>query len=148
MTTDLTSNPLARLNQAVTRAVPESALALLLRMGIAAPFLLSGRTKVEGLLTVSDSTLYLFAEEYRVPLLPSDLAAYAATYAEHLFPILIILGLATRLSSAALLGMTVVIQLFVIPSGWPTHLLWLGPLAWLIARGPGAISLDRLLKLD
>lgn len=148
MTSDAISNPLARVNQAITRAVPESLLALLLRMGIAAPFLLSGRTKVDGLLTVNDTTLYLFAEEYRVPLLPSDLAAYAATYAEHLFPILIILGLATRLSSVALLGMTVVIQLFVVPTGWPTHLLWLGPLAWLMARGPGAISLDRLLRLD
>lgn len=148
MTSDTISNPLVRLHQVITRAVPESALAMLLRLGIAAPFLLSGRTKVDGLLTVSDTTLYLFAEEYRVPLLPPDLAAYAATYAEHLFPILIIIGLATRLSAAALLGMTVVIQLFVVPTGWPTHLLWLGPLAWLIARGPGALSLDRMLRLD
>lgn len=148
MTSEVISNPLARLHQAITRTVPESLPALLLRFGIAAPFLLSGRTKVDGVLTVSDTTLYLFAEEYRVPLLPSDLAAYAATYAEHLFPILIILGLATRLSAAALVGMTLVIQLFVVPTGWPTHLLWLGPLAWLIARGPGAISLDRILKLD
>lgn len=139
---------LTRLYSAITGAVPDSVPALLLRLGVAAPFLLSGRTKVEGLLTVTDTTFYLFAEEYRLPLIPPDLAAYAATWSEHLFPVLIILGLATRFSAAALLGMTVVIQLFVVPTGWPTHLLWAGPLVYLLARGPGALSLDRVLRLD
>ncbi|NBB50809.1 DoxX family membrane protein [Rhizobium sp. CRIBSB] len=139
---------LGRLYDTVARIVPDSGLALLMRLGIAAPFLLSGRTKVEGLLTVTDTTFYLFAEEYRLPAIPSDLAAYAATWSEHLFPLLIILGLATRLSAAALLGMTLVIQIFVVPTGWPTHLLWAGPLVYLLARGPGALSLDRVLRLD
>ncbi|MBA4806600.1 DoxX family protein [Brevundimonas sp.] len=141
-------NPVARIHQRITEAVPEAGLALLLRVGIATPFFLSGRTKVEGLLTITPSTQYLFAEEYRVPLLPPDLAAHLATYSEHLFPILLVVGLATRPAAAALLLMTLVIQLFVEPGGWPVHLLWAGPLAYLIARGPGALSLDRVLKID
>lgn len=136
------------LHEGLTRAVPEAAIALLLRLGIAAPFLLSGRTKVEGVLTLTDTTFFLFQEDYRLPFLAPEPAAYLATYAEHLFPILIILGLATRLSAVALLGMTIVIQIFVVPLGWPTHLLWAGPLIYLIARGPGGWSLDWLLKLD
>jgi putative oxidoreductase len=141
-------NAIRTLHGSLTHAVPEAALALLLRLGIAAPFLFSARTKVEGLLTLTDTTLYLFQEEYRLPFLAPIPAAYLATYAEHLFPIMIILGLATRLSAAALLIMTLVIQLFVVPSGWPTHLLWAGPLAYLIARGPGAWSVDRALRID
>ena len=139
---------IARIHQRVTDAVPEWPLALLLRVGIAAPFFLSGRTKVDGLLTLSPSTQYLFAEEYRVPLLAPDVAAYMATYAEHALPILLVLGLLTRPAAIGLLLMTAVIQVFIIPTGWPTHLLWAGPLIYLIARGPGAASLDRVLKLD
>lgn len=142
------TNPVARIHQRITALIPEAPIALLMRIGIAVPFFLSGRTKVDGLLTLKDSTFYLFAEEYRVPLLPSDLAAYAATYAEHVLPILLVLGLLTRPAAFGLLAMTVVIQLFVIPAGWPTHLLWLAPLVYLIARGPGGLSADRLLKLD
>jgi len=141
-------NPVARLHAWITDLVPEAAIALLMRIGIAVPFFLAGRTKVDGLLTLKDSTFYLFAEEYRIPLLPSDMAAYAATWAEHGLPILIVLGLLTRPAAFGLLVMTVVIQLFVVPAGWPTHLLWLAPLIYLIARGPGAWSADRLLKLD
>lgn len=139
---------LARLNARITASIPEWPLALLLRVSIAVPFFLSGRTKVEGLLTITPSTRYLFAEEYRVPLLSPDLAAVLATYAEHALPVLLVVGLFTRTAALGLLGMTLVIQLFVIPGGWPTHLLWAGLLAYLIARGPGAASLDRRLGLD
>ena len=139
---------IARIHQRITDAVPEWPLALLLRVGIAAPFFLSGRTKVDGLLTLSPSTQYLFAEEYHVPLLAPDVAAYMATYAEHALPILLVLGLLTRPAAIGLLLMTAVIQVFIIPTGWPTHLLWAGPPVYLIARGPGAASLDRVLKLD
>ena len=139
---------IARIHQRITRVFPEWPLAIVLRVGIAVPFFLSGRTKVEGALTLSPSTHYLFAEEYRVPLLPPDVAAHLAAYAEHALPILLVLGLLTRPAALGLLLMTVVIQLFVVPTGWPTHLLWAGPLVYLIARGPGAASLDRLLKLD
>jgi len=59
-----------------------------------------------------------------------------------------VLGLATPSAAAGLLFMTLVIQVFVEPGGWPVHLLWAGPLAYLIARGPGAVSLDRVLKID
>lgn len=139
---------LLNIHHQITSAVPESVIALLLRAGIAVPFFLSGRTKVEGFLTLSPSTEYLFAEEYRVPLLPPDLAAHLATYAEHLLPVMLVLGLLTRVSALGLIAMTLVIQLFVVPTGWPTHLLWAGPLVYLLARGPGGWSLDRLLKLD
>jgi putative oxidoreductase len=131
----------------IERALPLDLLTLIVRVAIAAVFFLSGRTKVEGLLTLTDGTYFLFAEEYRLPLLPSALAAHLATYAEHLFPVLIVVGLATRLSALALLGMTLVIQIFVYPSGWPTHLLWAALLLYLIRFGAGAFSADRLLKL-
>lgn len=139
---------IARIHDRISAAVPDWPLALLLRLGVAAPFFLSGRTKVEGLLTITPSTRYLFAEEYRVPLLAPDLAATLATYAEHALPVLLVLGLFTRPAALGLLAMTLVIQVFVVPGGWPTHLLWAGPLVYLIARGPGRASLDRVLKLD
>lgn len=147
MTTAAT-NLLFRTHARLSAAVPEAAIALVIRLGVAATFFLAGRTKVEGFLTLKDSTFYLFAEEYRVPLISPDLAAYLATYAEHALPMLLALGLLTRPAALGLVAMTVVIQLFVVPGGWPTHLLWLGPLVYLIGRGPGAWSLDRLLKID
>jgi putative oxidoreductase len=102
---------------------------------------------VTGVLTISPSTYALFADEYRVPLLPPEVSAHIATYAEHLFPLLLVLGLFTRISALALLGMTLVIQTFVYPDAWPTHLSWAAILLFLIGRGGGAISLDRALRL-
>lgn len=131
----------------IERALPAWAVALVIRFGAAGVFFLSGRTKVDGLLHITDSTYYLFAEEYRVPLVPSAVAAHLATYSEHLFPILIVLGLLTRLSALALLGMTLVIEVFIYPNGWPTHLLWAGLLLYLVRFGAGPVSLDRLLRL-
>ena len=78
-----------------------------------------------------------------MPVLPPEIAAHLATYAEHLFPILLVLGLFTRFSALALLGMTAVIQIFVYPDAWPTHLSWAGLLLFLIGRGGGVLSLDR-----
>ena len=75
------------------------------------------------------------------------MAAHLAAYAEHLFPLLLVLGLFTRLSALSLLGMTLVIQLFVYPSAWPTHLSWAALLLYLVGRGAGKLSLDRLLRL-
>ncbi len=126
----------------LNRFVSHPLLALGARLSMAGVFLMSGRTKVEGWLTVSDNAVSLFEEEYKLPLLPPDLAAHLATYAEHLFPLLLVLGLATRLSAAALLAMTLVIQLFVYPAAWATHLGWATLLLYLIGRGPGALSLD------
>lgn len=136
-----------RLAAAVSQRIGHSALALLFRLSIAAIFFLSGRTKVSGVLTITDSTYALFREDYRVPLLAPELAAHLAAYAEHLFPLLLVLGLCTRLSALALLGMTAVIEIFVYPDAWPTHLSWAALLSYLIVRGAGRVSLDRLLRI-
>jgi putative oxidoreductase len=136
-----------RIAAALNTYISHTWLAVINRIGIAAVFFLSGRTKVDGFMTVNDSAYMLFREEYKVPVIPPDIAAHMATYAEHLFPALLVLGLFTRLSAAALLAMTAVIQIFVYPDAWPTHLSWAGLLLYLIARGPGALSLDRVLKI-
>ncbi len=122
-------------------------LATVARAGIGAVFFLSGRTKVDGLLTANESAITLFREEYKVPLLPPEFAAHMATYAEHLLPLLLFLGLATRLSALGLLGMTAVIQGFVYPDAWPTHLTWAVPLLYLAGRGAGPLSADRALGI-
>jgi len=136
-----------RLADALQRLLGESFLCLVARLGIASIFFLSGRTKVEGLLTITPGTYELFQSEYALPLVPPHIAAHLATYAEHLFPLLLVLGLGTRLSALALLGMTTVIEVFVYPDAWPTHLSWAGLLLLLVARGGGRLSLDRLLGI-
>ncbi len=141
------TNPVIALLRAPDAIIPEWLIALLCRFGVAAVFFLSARTKVEGLITLKPETFTLFTYEYNVPLLPPEIAAYLATYAEHGFSILLVLGLLTRISAAGLIGMTLVIQLFVYPDAWPTHLSWAGPMLYLLARGGGALSLDRALKL-
>jgi len=125
--------------------IPYSFVALVARFAVASVFWRSGQTKVEGLFQIKDNTFFLFREEYKVPLLPSDLASYLSTVAEHVFPVLLIVGLASRLSALGLLLMTLVIQLFVYPDGWPEHILWFALLLLILARGPGAISLDHLV---
>lgn len=139
--------PFALAGAAAERALPQALLSFVARLGIAGVFWQSGRTKVDGLLHLRDGTYVLFAEEYRVPLIPSDIAAHLATYAEHAFPILLVLGLFTRFAALALLGMTLVIQFFVYPDAWPTHLSWAAILIFLVARGGGAWSLDRALRI-
>lgn len=141
------TGPVQMFGELAQRAVPDWFLLLLGRLAVAAIFFLSGRTKVEGVLTITPGTYALFEEEYRVPLIPSEVAAHLATYAEHLFPLLLVAGLFTRLSATALLGMTLVIQTFVYPDAWPTHLSWAALLLPLIARGGGTASLDRLFRL-
>lgn len=140
----------ARWNQAadaLSRVVTHDVLALSTRFGIAAIFFYSGRTKVTGLLTITDSAYELFRSEYKLPLVPPEIAAHLAAYAEHLFPLLLVLGLATRLSALALLGMTLVIQVFVYPDAWPTHLSWAAMTLYLAGRGAGRFSLDHALTL-
>lgn len=126
-------------------SMPHWFLALIARTSIAAVFWQSGRTKVDGL-TIKPQTFALFEHEYNVPLLPPEFAATMATIAEHVFPILLVLGLASRLSALALLGMTAVIQIFVYPLAWPTHLLWASVLFYIVARGPGPLALDHLIR--
>jgi putative oxidoreductase len=131
----------------LARAISDSLLALAARFAVAGIFFQSGRTKVDGWLTLTDGTYALFREEYKVPLVAPELAAHLATYAEHLFPLLLVLGLCTRLSALALLGMTAVIQFFVYPDAWATHLSWAALLLLLIGRGGGAMALDRVIGL-
>ena len=129
------------------RALPMSLLLLVQRCGIAAIFFLSGRTKVTGWFTISDDAFELFRTEYKLPLVPPEIATYAATFSEHFFPALLVLGLFTRYAALALLGMTTVIEIFVYPDAWPTHLSWAGLLLPLIAFGGGRIALDRLIGI-
>lgn len=151
-TTSVTANTGARavwnrIADRLDRLIVHDVLALMVRVAIAAVFWLSGRTKVDGFLTVNETAFALFRDEYKVPLIPPDVAAYMATYAETFFPILLVLGLFTRLSALALLGMTAVIEIFVYPLAWPTHLTWAALMLYLIGRGAGRFSLDRVLGL-
>jgi putative oxidoreductase len=136
-----------RLAARVDGCIGHSGIALLARCSIAAIFLQSGRTKVSGVLTITDGTYALFRDEYRLPLLAPEVAAHLATWAEHLFPLLLVLGLFTRAAALALLGMTLVIEVFVYPDAWPTHLSWAVILLYLVARGGGAAALDRALRI-
>jgi len=137
-----------RASGAAARLLPEAFLLLVARCGIAAIFFLSGRTKVDGVLTITDSTYELFRTDYALPFVKPEVAAHVATYSEHVFPILLVLGLFTRPAALALLGMTSVIEIFVYPDAWPTHLSWAGLLLPLIARGGGAWSIDRLIGIE
>src|SRR3954464_2948542 len=107
----------------LAECIPYSVIALASRISVADVFWRSGQTKVNGF-SIREETFHLFREEYKIPLLPPDVAAYLSTIAEHIFPVLLVVGLASRLSALGLLGMTLVIQLFVFPDGWPEHILW------------------------
>jgi putative oxidoreductase len=130
------------------RILPLDLVLLVARLGVAAVFFMSGRTKVDGILHITDSTYELFRTDYALPFMDPVVAAHVATYSEHLFPILLTLGLFTRPSALALLGMTSVIEIFVYPDAWPTHLSWAGLLLPLVALGGGGWSLDRLTGLE
>jgi putative oxidoreductase len=129
---------------ALADKIPDSLVSLMARVAAGSVFWRSGQTKIEGL-QIKDSTFFLFQEEYMVPLVPPDLAAYVASISENVFSVSLIVGFAARLSAAWFLAMTAVIQILVYPGGWPEHLLWATALVVVIARGPGAVSLDHLL---
>lgn len=143
---------------ALLEKIPHSLIAFIARFSIAAVFWKSGQTKVEGLAIdlidgtfelgwprLADSTIPLFQSEYNLPLLSPEFAAHMAAFAEHVFALLILLGLATRFSALALLGMTLIIQLFVYPAAYPTHGTWAAVLLYLMATGPGRLSIDHLI---
>ncbi|GAB4070605.1 DoxX family protein [Ancylobacter sonchi] len=125
-------------------AVPLSLVLFCARVFPAAVFWQSGQTKVEGW-QVTDSAVALFQEEYRLPLVDPWLAAHLAAFAEHFFPVLLVVGLTTRLSALALLAMTMVIEIFVYPDAWPTHGVWATCFLLLALRGPGSLSLDAII---
>lgn len=124
--------------------IPQDVIAVLSRFILGTVFWLSGRTKVDGF-ELRSTTFYLFENTYKVPVIPPEIAAYMVTAAEHVFPLLLWAGLATRFSATALLLMTLVIQLFVYPEAYVTHGLWAIGLLYLMKYGPGRLSLDRLI---
>ena len=124
--------------------IPHDAIALLARLSVGAVFWQSGLTKLDGW-GVSDSAVYLFQTEYKVPLINPWAAAHLAAFNELFFPILLFVGLASRFSAFVLLCMTLVIEIFIYPDAWPTHGTWAVCFLLVIARGPGLFSLDHLI---
>jgi putative oxidoreductase len=134
--TQYVADVFARLGQ-----FPTSAIQLMARVAVGAVFFKSGLTKIANW----DLTVMLFRDEYAVPILPPHIAAFLGTTAEMTCPILLVLGLATRLGTLPLLAMTFVIQTFVYPENWAEHLTWATLLLLVLSRGPGAISIDHLI---
>jgi putative oxidoreductase len=122
--------------------LPLSVIQLMARCGLAVIFWRSGQAKIANW----DLTLQLFANEYKVPILPPEIAAPMAAAVELSTPILLVLGLFTRIATLPMIGMTLVIQIFVYPQSWADHLVWMTMLLLLLSRGPGVISLDHLVK--
>ena len=125
----------------VLEAVSYTWLALPLRFAVATVFWNSAMAKLANW----DTTLALFSDEYQVPLIPPEIAAYMAVTIELTTPVFLALGLMTRFAAFVLLGMTAVIEIFVYPLAWPTHIQWAAMLLVLLCRGAGALSLDHLL---
>ena len=123
-------------------SIPVALPIFVLRLGVSLVFFRSFLTKIASW----DTTIMLFENEYNVPLLPPGLAAILATALEIAGPVMLTLGFGTRLAAAAMLGMTLVIQFFVYPQSYPDHLLWVGPLLYLLLRGPGAWSIDSRIR--
>jgi putative oxidoreductase len=141
------ASPLANLIAhaiAALNAIPYWFVALLTRLSIAGVFWQSGQTKVDGW-RVTESAIELFRNEYKLPLIDPTFAAYLSAFAEHFFPILLVLGLATRFAALALLTMTLVIEIFVYPDAWPTHGTWAACFLILMTRGAGLVSADHLI---
>ena len=145
LTTDSTARPVMALTVRALRrleSVPYWLLALPLRLAVATVFWNSATSK----LVNWNTTIKLFTEEYKVPVLPPEIAAYMAASIELTTPVLLVLGLATRPAALVLLGMTTVIEIFVYPQAWPTHIQWAAMLLVLLCRGPGRLSFDHLVR--
>jgi putative oxidoreductase len=123
-------------------SVPYWLLALPLRFAVATVFWNSGMSKLANWST----TIELFTEEYKVPVLPPEIAAYMAASIELTTPVLLVLGLLTRPAALVLLGMTAFIEIFVYPLAWPTHIQWAAMLLVLLCRGPGELSIDHFAR--
>lgn len=150
---EVSRKPLSMIETQLAR-IPQFIPLLLLRLGLAVPFLRSGLTKWDGFLSVSPGTHYLFANEFKLHLFGRvfdypfpQVAAWGASIGEILFPILLIVGLFTRFAALALLGMTIVIQLTV-PEGWANfHLPWAAMAMAIVVYGGGWLSLDRFRQV-
>jgi len=144
-----TSAPTGRTATALIRralgwleSVPYWLLALPLRLAVATVFWNSGTSKLANW----NTTIELFTEEYKVPVLPPEIAAYMAASIELTMPVLLVLGLLTRPAALVLLGMTAFIEIFVYPQAWPTHIQWAAMLLVLLCRGPGELSVDHFVR--
>jgi putative oxidoreductase len=145
MATNISRNPLRRFVESLLSRLelfPLGLLQLVFRFSIASVFWRSGQSKIASW----DTTILLFTNEYHVPLLSPQLAAALSASFELGCSVLIVAGLLTRLATLPLLGMIFVIQTFVYPENWVEHLTWATMLLFLLTRGPGPISLDRLIK--
>ena len=136
-----TARGLVARSAALLERIPFSAHQLLFRLAIAGVFLPAGLLKARSW----ESTVALFQDEYKVPVLSPVIAAMMATTIELVCSSLLVAGLATRLATLPLLGQIVTIQLFVYPQAWPEHLVWGSILLVLLTRGGGAVAIDRLL---
>ena len=127
--------------------IPVSLVTLLARLSLATVFWRSARTKVADgtLFTLSENAIWLFREEYKLPLIPPELAAHLALIGEHLFPILLVIGLASRFAALGLLAMTLVIQLLVYPDAYPVHGPWAVCCLVVMLHGGGWLSVDHWL---
>ena len=146
----MTTTPISGVRSTIARALdvlgqfPLPLLQLMFRLAVASVFLKAGLIKISSW----ETTVQLFADEYKVPLLSPDLAATLAATFELGCATLLILGLATRLATLPLLGMIVVIQTFVYPNAYAEHLTWASILLFLLTRGGGPWSLDKALGLE
>jgi len=122
-------------------AFPQALLQLLMRFSIFWVFWRSGNLKADNL----EQAVVLFREEYKLPFLSPEIAACLATTVELCAPCLILVGLFTRLATLPLMAMTVTIQFLVYWTEYPSHLLWLAILVFILVRGPGPLSLDALI---
>ena len=126
--------------------LPEAAVLFFVRIVVAHVFWSSGRSKMDGWFTLRPEVIDLFRDEYRLPVIPPEIAAPMAAIAEHILPVLLVLGLFTRLSALGLFIMTLVIQFLVYPDAWwPQHSLWIALLVVILWRGGGSWSVDKLL---
>ena len=139
------------LERTVARVLPYTLVSLALRLALAIPFWLSGLTKWSGFLTLSDTPLILFQNEFKLHVLGKAydypfpiVAAWGSSIAEIVLPVLLVLGLCTRLAAFALLVMTALIQL-TIPTGWPIHATWAAMAAGIVLLGPGKATVDGML---
>lgn len=137
---------IARLDRlrCIARRFPLSLIELGMRIAVGATFFRSGMLKLQSF----DTAIALFRDEYRLPLLPPELAAYLGTAVELSAPVLLVVGLFARVGAAALLTMTLTIQFLVYPESWPEHLMWASILIYVFSRGAGALSIDRIVAFN
>ncbi|WP_045860689.1 DoxX family protein [Teredinibacter purpureus] len=148
-------NKIDRFAKTLGDIIPEAVLSISARVSVFMIFWLSAQTKIGGdaifgqkwmFWNVSQTTLLLFEYDYALPLIPADIAAYLASITEFLISILILVGFMTRASALIFIIMTLIIEIFVYPEAWATHLLWLVPLLYILKQGAGVFSVDSLLK--